>query len=135
MSVISSSFKDLLDFCQNFLRQLLSVVKVAHAGLLRVMAELAPAVEVGGGGKRASALGTTVVTVTDESAVRLDDVTRHLAVALEDVTCPAPDRRLEEPSQLGAPGAGHHLEQREALSFQRERRVVSHQPERHAPNV
>jgi hypothetical protein len=34
MSVISSSFKDLLGFCQNFLRQFFAVVDVAHADLL-----------------------------------------------------------------------------------------------------
>jgi len=36
MSVISSSFKDLLGLCQNLLRQFFAVVDVAHAGLLRI---------------------------------------------------------------------------------------------------
>jgi hypothetical protein len=86
--------------------------------------QLTPAVEVGGGGKRTTALRAAIVTVTDETAVRLDHVTRHLTVAFEQVAAAAPDRRFEEGRVLRLAGLRHHLEQGLALLADRQRVVV-----------
>ena len=67
------------------------------------------------------------MTATDESAVRLDHVTRHLLVALEEVAAAPPDRGLKERRVLRASSLLHHFKQRLALLADRECAVVGDQ--------
>jgi DNA-directed RNA polymerase subunit K/omega len=88
------------------------------------MAELAPAVEIGAGGKRTAARRAVHVAATKEPPVGLDHVVRHTLIALEEVAATTPDPSFDERRELLVTAALGEFEQGSAPSADREFLVV-----------